>query len=59
MDVFGIVIAVMLVGFVVWIMLRGGYSWRGGWPGERPNYWGIALFLLLVVVIAVSIASHS
>jgi hypothetical protein len=58
MDVFLIVIGVMMVGFVVWVMSRGGYSWKGGWPGERPNYWGIGLFLLVVIAIVVSVATR-
>jgi hypothetical protein len=49
MDVVGIVIAVLLLGFVVWVMSRGGRGWSGGWPGARPNVVGIVLLLVVVL----------
>jgi hypothetical protein len=27
-----IVIAVMVLGFVIWLMFRGASGWKGGWP---------------------------
>jgi hypothetical protein len=58
MDVFGIVVGVLLLGFVIWIMTRGGYSWKGGWPGERPNVVGIILLVAVVLGVAISIFSR-
>jgi hypothetical protein len=58
MDVFGIVVGVLLLGFVVWIMSRGGYSWKGGWPGERPNVVGIILLVVVVAGVVLSILSR-
>lgn len=58
MDVFAIVVGALLLAFVVWIMTLGGYAWKGGWPGERPNVYGILILLLVVVGVAVTLISR-
>lgn len=49
MTVFGIVVAVALLGFVFWIMALGGRSWSGGWRGATPNVFGMAILGIIVL----------
>jgi hypothetical protein len=49
MTIFGIVVAVMMLGFVVWIMSMGGRGWSGGWRGATPNVVGIVILLVIVL----------
>jgi len=49
MSAFGIVVAVMMLGFVVWIMSMGGRGWSGGWRGATPNVVGIVILLVIVL----------
>jgi len=49
MTVFGVVVASMMLGFVVWVMSMGGRGWSGGWRGATPNVVGIAILLVIVL----------
>jgi hypothetical protein len=59
MDVFGIAVVVMFLAFIVWLMTRGAYAWKGGWPGERPNIYGIALLMLVVIGVVITLLTRN